>query len=66
MAAEVSLLREALDMGDVHSLRHIATEYMLADGLTKVNHQLKLKVRTGMSGTVQVPEWTSVPKAVSR
>ena len=56
LCGDINMIREAITTGEIRSLQHIPTEYMVADGLTKVFHRLRKALTTAQEGSLELPE----------
>ena len=56
MMSMIALLKEGLETGEIASIKHIPTQLMTADGLTKTQPKLKTRIREIMSGSLDLEE----------
>ena len=55
LLGEITSLKEAIHSGEVRSLSHIGTEFMVADALTKSTPRRRRQLLDAMAGTIILP-----------
>jgi hypothetical protein len=63
----VDMLREAVKVSEIHSVQHVKTEFMVADGLTKPTPSLKGLLIDALNGSIIVPlNWRQAAHGVDK
>ena len=56
LVGEINMMRESITRGEIRSLQHVPTEFMIADGLTKDHHRLRKAIINAGQGNLKLAE----------